>query len=401
MVIVGGGRGGARAAVAFRENGYEGPVTLITDEELAPYDRPPLSKSNITEEAEPAPTLLLDEGMIASLKVNFIKNRAQAIDAHARSVTLASGARLGFDKLLLSPGASARALTLPGCERALTLRDFGHALLIREAFKQKKSVAIIGGGFIGLELASSAATLGCETTVIEALPRVLMRGVPEAIAQRVSEKHKSGGVKLVTSAAIDKVDETSVMLMDGTRIAADILIAGIGASPRTELARGAGLTIENGVFCDGHLQTSHPDIYAIGDCCSFPHSVFDGLRMRLESWRAAADQAAVAVVNMLGSDKAYESVPWFWSDQFDLNLQIAGMPHQGVSQVERPVKDGAVIICHLDQAGRLVGASGIGTGNSIARDVRLLELLIGKRASPSAEQLADPGFALRTLLKAA
>jgi 3-phenylpropionate/trans-cinnamate dioxygenase ferredoxin reductase component len=401
MVIVGGGRGGARAAVAFRENGYEGPVTLITDEDLAPYDRPPLSKSNITDEAEPAPSWLLDESMIASLKVTFIKDKAQAIDAQARTVTLASGARLSFDKLLLSPGASARMPTLPGCERALTLRDYGHALQIREAFRRKKSVAIIGGGFIGLELASSAATLGCETTVIEALPRVLMRGVPEKVAQRVSARHEKGGVRLVTSAAIGNVDRDSITFQDGTRIPADILVAGIGASARTELGQSAGLALENGIACNARMQTSHPDIHAIGDCCSFPHAVFDGARMRLESWRAAADQAIVAVENMLGGDKIFESVPWFWSDQFDLSLQIAGMPHSGVSQVERRVKDDAVIICHLDEAGRLVGASGIGTGNSIARDVRLLELLIGKRVAPSAEQLADPSFGLRTLLKAA
>ncbi len=400
MVIVGGGRGGARAAVAFRENGYEGPVTLITDEALAPYDRPPLSKSSITSEAEPEPAMLLDEGMIASLKVNFIKDKAAAIDASTNTVTLASGASLHFDKLLMSPGASARALTLPGAERALTLRDFGHAQAIRDAFKTGKSVAIVGGGFIGLELASSAATLGCETTVIEAQPRVLMRGVPEAIARHVAERHAKGGVRLALSAKIASVDADTITLTDGTRIAADILIAGIGASPRTELAAGAALAIDNGVVCNGNMQTSHADIYAIGDCCSFPHPVFGGARMRLESWRAAADQAIVAVQNMLGGTKTYESIPWFWSDQFDLNLQIAGMPHLGISQVERRVKDDALIICHVSEDGRLVGASGIGAGNSIARDVRLLELLIGKMAKPSAEQLSDAAFPLRNLLKA-
>jgi 3-phenylpropionate/trans-cinnamate dioxygenase ferredoxin reductase component len=400
MVIVGGGRGGARAAVAFRENGYEGPVTLITDEELAPYDRPPLSKSCITDEAEPQPAMLLDEGMIASLKVDFTKDRAKAIDTKARTVTLCSGASVPYDKLLLSPGASARALTLPGLERALTLRDFRDAQAIREAFKQKKSVAIIGGGFIGLELASSAAMLGCETTVIEAQPRVLMRGVPEVIATRVADRHASGRVRLLTNSSIGSVKSNAITLMDGTRIAADIIIAGIGAAPRTELAAGAGLAIENGIYCDGHMQASDANIYAIGDCCSFPHPVFGDARMRLESWRAAADQAVVAVQNMLGVSKIYESIPWFWSDQFELNLQIAGMPHLGVSTIERKIKDDALILCHLDDEGRLIGASGLGAGNSIARDVRLLELLIGKRSKPAPEQLADAAFPLRNLLKA-
>jgi 3-phenylpropionate/trans-cinnamate dioxygenase ferredoxin reductase component len=236
--------------------------------------------------------------------------------------------------------------------------------------------------------------------VIEAQPRVLMRGVPEEIAARVAARHAEGGVKLATSAAVTRVDADAITLMDGTRIAADILIAGIGADPRTDLAAGAGLTIDNGVACDGGLRTSHPDIHAIGDCSSFPHPVFGGVRMRLESWRAAADQAIIAVQNMLGTEKAYDSIPWFWSDQFDLNLQIAGVPHLGQSQVERRVKDDALIICHLGSEGRLLGASGIGTGNAIARDMRLLELLIGKMARPALDHLSDAAFPLRSLLKA-
>ncbi len=188
-------------------------------------------------------------------------------------------------------------------------------------------------------------------------------------------------------------------MSDGREIAADIIIAGIGAAPRFRLAEQAGLAIENGIACNTYLQTSDPHIFAVGDCCSFPHPIFGNERLRLEAWRNASDQAIVAVENMLGGQRQYEAVPWFWTDQYELNLQIAGLPHLGVSVVKRVPKENALILCHVDAEGRLMGASGIGQGNSIARDIRLLEMLIGKKASPDAAQLADPSFQLKSLLK--
>ena len=154
------------------------------------------------------------------------------------------------------------------------------------------------------------------------------------------------------------------MLADGREIAADVVIAGIGAAPRTGLAAQAGLAIDNGIACNTYLQTSDPEIFAVGDCCSFPHPVFDNERLRLEAWRNASDQAIVAVENMLGGQRQFEAVPWFWSDQFELTLQIAGLPHRGVSTVKRIPKEDAFILCHLNAEGRLVGASGIGQGNA-------------------------------------
>ena len=179
MVIVGGGKAGARAAIAFRENAWKGPVTLISDEALAPYDRPPLSKAAIMEEAEPQPTYLLDEGMMASLEVNFLRgNAATAIDRKAKTVVLADGKTIPYDRLLIATGAEPRRLSQAGAERALLLRDLADSVRIRSEFISGIVVAIIGGGFIGLELAASAAKRGCRVTVIEAQPRVLMRGVP-------------------------------------------------------------------------------------------------------------------------------------------------------------------------------------------------------------------------------
>jgi 3-phenylpropionate/trans-cinnamate dioxygenase ferredoxin reductase component len=401
MVIVGGGKAGARAAVAFRENAWKGPVTLISDEALAPYDRPPLSKAAIMDEAEPQPVYLLDEGMMASLEVNFLRGAAAtAIDRNSKIVSLPDGKKIPYDRLLIATGAEPRQLALAGSERALLLRDIGDSVKIRNEFSEGRSIAIIGGGFIGLELAASAAKRGCRVTVIEAQPRILMRGVPPEIASRIAARHAEAGVSILAAARIAHIGSNKIVLSDGHEIAADVIIAGIGAAPRFKLAEQAGLVIDNGIACNTYLQTSDPHIFAVGDCCSFPHPIFGNERLRLEAWRNASDQAIVAVENMLGGQKPYEAVPWFWTDQYELNLQIAGLPHRGVSIVERAPKEGALILCHLDGEGRLVGASGIGQGNSIARDIRLLEMLIGKKAAPDPAALADPSFQLKSLLKA-
>jgi 3-phenylpropionate/trans-cinnamate dioxygenase ferredoxin reductase subunit len=400
MVIAGAGRAGARAAIAFREEGYQGPVTLIGDEVLPPYDRPPLSKAAICEDGAQAPVLLLDEGTITSLKVRFLRGAAvQEIDRAAHRVKLADGREVAYEKLLLATGAAARALTLKGAERALTLRDHQDAERLRSVLAPGTSVAIIGGGFIGLELAASASKLGCSVTVIEMQPRILMRGVPAEIAAAVQARHAVAGVTIMTGVGIAEVGERIVQLADGRSVPASVVVAGIGASPRTALAEAAALAIDNGIACDNHLRTSDAGIFAAGDCCSFPHPLFGGARMRLESWRSAADQASVAVRNMLGGYAEYTAVPWFWSDQHDLTLQIAGMPSQSGRQVRRSIAENAFILCSLNDDGRLVGAGGIGPGNSIARDVRLLEMLIGKSAKPDAAALADADFPLKQLLK--
>jgi 3-phenylpropionate/trans-cinnamate dioxygenase ferredoxin reductase component len=399
MVIVGGGMAGARAIVSLRANGWEGPITLIGEETLLPYDRPPLSKAMLTEEKEPSPSYLLDEGMIASLKASFVRGaRAVSIDRTAKAVVLEDGRTIAYTKLLISTGAKPRRLTIEGGELAYTLRDFADGDHLRSRLRASASAAIVGGGFIGLEVAASARKLGCSVTLIEAQPRILMRGVPEEIAKVVHARHVQAGVTMEVGTALKAVETDGVLLADGRKVKADIVIAGIGAAPEVALAKDAGLAVENGITCDETLKTSDPDIYAAGDCCSFPHRLFGNKRMRLEAWRNATDQANTATANMLGGSKAYTAVPWFWSDQHDLSLQIAGSPADGVTTVRRQVGEGFVIF-HLDGAGRLVGASGIGPGNSIARDVKLAEMLIAREATPPADALADPALALKALLK--
>lgn len=400
MVIVGAGMAGSRAVVSLRANGWKGPVTLVGEETLLPYDRPPLSKAMLTEESEPSPVSLLDESMFASLDAKVIRgNRAVVLDRTAKTITLEDGVVLPYEKLLIATGAKPRRLTIPGGELAYTLRDYGDADYLRSRLRASKRAAIIGGGFIGLEVASSARKLGCEVTLVEAQPRILMRGVPEEIARVVHARHLEAGVTMQVGTGLAAIETDGVLLADGRKVKADIVVAGIGAAPEVTLAQQARLTLDNGIACDATLRTSDPEIYASGDCCSFPHGLFGNRRIRLEAWRNATDQANVATENMLGGSRSYLAVPWFWSDQYDLSLQIAGMPSDGIETVRRQLAEQAFIIFHRDANSRLVGASGIGPGNSIARDVKLAEMLIGKGISPAAEALADPAVALKALLK--
>jgi 3-phenylpropionate/trans-cinnamate dioxygenase ferredoxin reductase subunit len=193
----------------------------------------------------------------------------------------------------------------------------------------------------------------------------------------------------------------SVLLADDTVINADILIVGIGAIPNTALAEAAGLAIDNGIIVDPHLQTTDPDIFAAGDCCNFPLSVYDGRRVRLESWRSAQEQGALAAANMLGTPTPLSAVPWFWSDQYDLTLLVAGLADGASGTVERRQDDGSVILFHLSDDGRLLAASGLGTGNAVARDIRLAEMLVAAGARPDPATLADPTLKLKSLLRAA
>jgi 3-phenylpropionate/trans-cinnamate dioxygenase ferredoxin reductase component len=397
MVIVGGGMAAARACINLRANDYADSITLVSEENILPYDRPPLSKASIVDEAAYAPVLLLDDGIVASLKVDVrLGKTVTAINRVDKTITLNDGIKISYDKLLLATGAKPRKLNCPGGEFALTLRDHSDTVTLRGKFQAGKNITVIGGGFIGLELASSAAKLGCHVTLVEAQPRILMRGVPEPIAKIVHDAHVAHGVTMIIGTGISHITALAVHLSDGRIIAADTIIAGIGASPETKLAADAGLTIENGIACNAQMQTSDPDIYAAGDCASF---ILGDRRIRLEAWRSAQEQAATAAANMLGMEKAHTNVPWFWSDQYDLSLQIAGQADLGPHTITRIPAEGAVVLFHMADDGTIKGASGIGLGNSIGRDIKLAEMMIAKNLKPAPEILSDPTQPLKALLK--
>ena len=405
LVIVGAGEAGARAAIALREVGWDGPVTLIGGEVHPPYERPPLSKAALLAEAEPAATTVLDHDRAAALDIDLVLGtEVAAIDRAARAVALADGRTLPYSRLLLATGARPRRLTLPGHEQVLYLRRFDDALALRPLLRPGARLAVIGGGFIGLELAAAAIARGCAVTVIEAQPRILMRGVPAAIAAVLAERHRAAGVELRTGIGLDRIEHegaaTVVMLADGARIAADAVVAGIGAVPETGLAEGAGIALDNGIAVDATLTTSDPAIFAAGDCAACAHPLYAGRRIRLEAWRNAQEQGSLAARNMLGRGEAHHAVPWFWSDQYELTLQIAGLADEGRATVARDLGDGALLLFHLAADGRLVAASGVGPLGKVAREIRLAEMLIAQGAAPDPQSLASPAVKLKTLLAA-
>ena len=401
IVIIGAGEAGARAAITLRSEGHTGPLTLIGDEAHAPYERPPLSKALIVEPEKPWLPLIADAAELEEKRVERIAGLAAlAIDRAAREVTLSDGRRLGYDLLVLATGAKPRKLNLAGAGAALMLRNFEDSLALRARFAPDRNIAIIGGGFIGLELAASAIALGCKVSVIEAAPRILGRGVPAEIAALVEKRHREAGVSFFIGAGIASMDGRGVALTDGRVIPADCIVAGIGAIPETALAAAAGLTIDNGIAVDGHLRTSDSLIFAIGDCASFPHALYGGRRVRLEAWRNALDQGTFVAKSILGASEDYQEVPWFWSDQYELCLQIAGLADGAAQTIARDLGEGVLMLFHVAADGRLLAVSAFGPLGKIAREIRLAEMLIAKRAQPSAADLASPGVKLKSLLAA-
>lgn len=405
IIIVGAGEAGARAAIDLRAKGHVGSLTLVGEEAHAPYERPPLSKAVIVGAAPPVLPAIADAAALADHGVKRLAGvSVLAIDCAARTASLSDGRTLGYDVLVLATGARPRKLSLPGAEAAMTLRTYEDSLALRANFARGRKIVIIGGGFIGLELAASARALGCDVAVIEAAPRILMRVVPAPIADIVAARHRQAGVEIRTDAGVARMERADgrivVLLVDGGVIAADCVVAGIGAIPETTLAAAAGLQIDNGVAVDGQLRTSDPNIYAIGDCASFPHPLYNGLRVRLEAWRNALDHGSFVAASILGETGVYQAVPWFWSDQYDLCLQIAGIAGEGPQTVERDLGDGALMLFHLNNDGRLAAASAVGPLGKIAKEIRLAEMLIARRAEPAAAALASPSVKLKSLLSA-
>lgn len=405
MVIVGAGECGARAAFALREQGFSGRVTLIGAEPHLPYERPPLSKDAMLDEAPALKGIATAERMAEAGITLIAPVWAGSIDRANKTVLLEDGRAVAYDKLLLATGASPRRLPLAEkSRRCLALRTYDDALAIRAGLKPGARLLIVGGGFIGLELAASARRLGVGVTVVEAQPRVLSRGVPAEVAAVIGARHEAEGVRILCGAGLARIEDTPsavlVGLSGGMEIEADRAVIGVGSAPNTALAERAGLAVGNGIAVDEHLHTSDPDILAAGDCCSFPLSLYGGRRVRLESWRNAQEQGTLAAANMLGAKEKHDFVPWFWSDQYELTLQVAGLADEGVETVRRDLGENAFILFHLAGDGRLVAASGIGPGNTIARDIRLAEMLIATRKRPPRERLAAPDAKLKALLAA-
>ncbi len=397
VVVVGAGECGTRAAMALRERGFGGSITLLGREDVHAYERPPLSKASLAaDDAELvhpwAPEQLEEAGVALRLGVDVT-----GIDREAQVVETGDGP-VPYDRLLLALGARPRRLDL---EPVLYLRTHEDAAALRGLVAPGSRMLVIGGGFIGLEIAAAARERGMEVLVVESAERVLSRIVPAVIADQVVALHADHGVPIRTGTTVLSVEPEGgalrARLTDGESVLVDSVVAGVGADPTTEIASAAGLLVDDGIVVDERLRTSDPRIWAAGDCASFPDAR-SGQRVRVESWRNAHDQAVTVAASMLGGEEAHAAVPWFWSDQYDQMLQTAGLPGTGGREVLREREDGSLMHFGLDAEGRLVDATSLGRGPVVAKDIRVAERLIAAGATPDPADLADPDVRLRSLL---
>jgi 3-phenylpropionate/trans-cinnamate dioxygenase ferredoxin reductase subunit len=340
FVIIGAGQAGAQAVASLRAEGFEGALTLVGDEPFAPYQRPPLSKAYLSGAMERERLFLKPEAFYRESHCELLLGvSAVAIERDARRVQLSDGRALPYDKLLLATGSRVRRCTIPGCELPgiFYLRGIGDVDAIRQHFVSGARLAVVGGGYIGLEVAAVVSKLGLEVTVFEALDRVMARAVSKPLSEFYERVHRDAGVRFHFNTPVQGFEgagKLEAVRAGGQRHIADLALVGIGVLPNAELAQEAGLTCNDGILVDRYCAcTSDPAILAAGDCTQ--HTGRDGKSVRLECVQNAIDQAKHAALAMVGKPAPYGEVPWFWSDQYDLKLQIAGLAWPGDQLVMR------------------------------------------------------------------
>jgi 3-phenylpropionate/trans-cinnamate dioxygenase ferredoxin reductase subunit len=399
-VIIGTGLAGFQTASSLRAEGYQEPITLVGEEPHIPYQRPPLSKGFPLGTQDRESIELRPAKFYQDHKINLIAGeRVAALQPATQHIQLASGTRIAYDKLVLAVGASNRLLPIPGArlDGVLYLRSLDEAIELKDRLASTRDVVVIGGGFVGLELAAVASSLGKSVTVIESLPRLMSRVVAPIISEFFGELHAAKGVTILCGAAVSQIVGTqgkasAAVLGDGTKHAADLVLVGIGVVPNTDLAAGAGLRTSNGIEVNEYLQTRDENIFAIGDCAEHP-CVFADARLRLESVQNAADQAQCVAATIAGRRDRYHALPWFWTDQFDIKLQMAGISHGHDRVVTRGDRESRKLSVFYFRNECLVAVDSIN---------RPLDHLIGRKLIAAGtpltpEQAADESMDLRKL----
>jgi 3-phenylpropionate/trans-cinnamate dioxygenase ferredoxin reductase subunit len=397
IVIIGGGQAAHHAALGMRAAGFEGRITIFGDENLRPYERPPLSKAALTE-AGFATAWLTREGRYAEQDIELTLGAPVVqVDPSKKSVRTAAGDEIAYDRLLFATGGRARRLGIAGNEHVLYLRHHADAVALRGALGSARKLVCIGAGVIGLEIASSARAMGLDVTVLEAADTVLARCLAPAEGEFMRALHLAKGVDLRLGCRIEAVEAAAagkrVRLAGGGTIEADVVVAGVGMIRNTELAAAAGVAVDNGILVDEFGRTNVEGIFAAGDVAAYmdPRS---GRRMRLESFYHAQDHGLAVGRAMAGMLSPYDAIPRFWTDQHGINLQVAGSPVGSARTIIRGTREaGRFTAFHLDGGGRVVGVSAANN----ARDMRPALELIRRGAQPEAGALADAAIPLNTI----
>ena len=401
ILILGAGHAGGTAAAFLRQQGWSGPITLLGEEPIAPYQRPPLSKAWLKGEADAASLALRPESFYVDKDIALrLGERAERIERAPTGgeVVLGGGGRMPYDRLIVATGSRARRIPLPGLELegVLELRTVADADRLKAALGPGVRLAVIGGGYIGLEAAASGRALGAEATVIELQPRLLARVAHAALSEFVHRYHREHGVVFEMSTAVKALEGhggrvSAVRLADGRAIDCDVALVGVGAVPNQELAEAARLACDNGVVVDLEARTSDPLIHAIGDCTQRPLPLY-GTTGRLESVPNALEQARQAAASLCGTKPPPPETPWFWSDQFDLKLQIAGLPIGAVRTIVRGEPSTArFAVFHLDDQDRVQAVEAI---NAIPEFMAGRQL-IGSRKPVRPDRLADLSVSMK------
>ncbi len=399
IVVIGAGQAAGQAAASLRQEGYEGEITIIGDEAQAPYQRPPLSKAYLSGEVGLDRVLVRPENFYADKGINLQTGvRVESINRADKTIATSTGSTLSYEKLLIATGSRPRILNIEGSdlEGLHYLRTVDDVDGIRTAMEAAKNVCIVGGGYIGLEVAAVAKKAGHNVTVLEMEDRILQRVTTAEMSEFYHALHTGRGVDIrvntmVSGFAGENGRVTSVLCGDES-IPADLVIVGIGIIPNVELAEAAGLTCDNGIVVNDHCQTSDPDIYAAGDCTNHPNPILDR-RLRLESVPNAMEQARTACSNMLGGDKTYAAVPWFWSDQYELKLQMVGFSADGDQSVLRGDKASNEFAVFYLKDGNVVAVDAVNS----PKEFMVAKQLYGKAVNEA--DLANPAFELKELLK--
>jgi 3-phenylpropionate/trans-cinnamate dioxygenase ferredoxin reductase subunit len=399
VVIIGSGQGGYQVAASLRDDGYDGPIHLVGDEPGLPYQRPPLSKAYLTGKTDAQGLLLRAEAFFADRGIEVLSSeRAVSIDRAARLVALQSGRTLPYGHLVLATGARNRRLPVPGAELdgVLYLRSRADADIIRARLDEVRRVVVVGAGFIGLEFAAVAAARGIQVTVLEATSRPMARALSLPMSTFFHEAHERAGLALHFGAVVTRIRgeagrATGIETGEGGHVPADLVVVGIGVVPNVELAAEAGLSVADGVVVDERLLTDDPAISAIGDCANYPSPFAGGRMVRLESVQNAVDQAKAVAARLTGRPASYEAVPWFWSDQGALKLQIAGLaiPHEETVLRGDPASGAFSVFCF--EGARLLGVESVNR----PADHMIARRLLAKGIGIAPDEAADPGLDLK------
>ncbi|GAA3156198.1 FAD-dependent oxidoreductase [Blastococcus jejuensis] len=409
-LVVGASQAGLQLAVSLRELGYTAPITLIGEEPHAPYQRPPLSKDFLAGTAGPETLAFRTPAFYREAGIDLVCGEqvtdvTLASDASATGIAgTASGRELPFERLALTVGASARRLTVPGADLAgiCYLRGVDDATVLRAQLTGAARVVVVGGGFIGLEAAAVARSFGASVTVVEATDRLIGRAVAPVVSEFYRRAHERRGTAVLTCATVTAFREVegrvaAVLLSDGTELPADLVVVGVGVIPRTELAEKLGLECDGGIVVDARARTSEPTVVAAGDCTVLPHPLTGEGRVRLESVNSAVSQATAAAAAIVGAPDRAPNVPWFWSNQGDLRLQIAGLSTGYDEFVVRGEPDSEKFAVLYYRAGRLLAVDAVNS----PPDYMVVRKALTQGATIPADRAADEATPLKQLLMAA